>query len=106
VIIFLADDMGWADWEQNGATSGSTYYETPNMNRLAREGVTFVNAYASAAVCSPTRNALLTGQSPARSHMTQWLNGSTDLSALLEPAWTRTLDPDDTTLAEAFQAAG
>jgi arylsulfatase A-like enzyme len=98
--------MGWTDWEQNGGKYGSSYYETPNMNRLAEEGVTFSNAYSSAAVCSPTRNALLTGKHPARTRMTQWLPGYVYDSMLSDPRWDRTLRDEEVTLAEALRAGG
>ena len=60
-IFILADDLGYMDV----ALNGSTYYETPNIQRLAEKGVTFTNAYAHP-LCSPTRSALLTGQYPHR----------------------------------------
>lgn len=61
VIFILADDLGWMDV----ALNGSTYYETPNIQRLAAEGMTFTNAH-SHPLCSPTRSAILTGQYPHR----------------------------------------
>ena len=64
IVFFLVDDMGWVDTTVNG----STYYETPNMERLARRGVTFTNAYSASAVCSPTRASIMSGQYPARLH--------------------------------------
>jgi arylsulfatase A-like enzyme len=56
VIFFLVDDMGWMDIGVNG----STFYETPNIDRLASEGVRFTQAYAASPVCSPTRASILT----------------------------------------------
>ena len=106
IVLFLADDLGWADWEQNGGPFGSSYYETPNMNRLAQEGVTFTNAYASAATCSPTRDALMTGQTPARSHLTSWLPGSEAPSNLSDPLWSPGIDSGAVTLPELLRAAG
>jgi arylsulfatase A-like enzyme len=52
---------------------GSQYYETPHIDRLAAEGIVFTNGYAAAAVCSPTRAALLTGRYPARTGVTDWI---------------------------------
>jgi len=106
VVLFLVDDMGWTDWEQNGGRNGSSLYETPNMNRLAREGVTFSNAYSSSSVCSPTRNALLTGKSPARTRMTQWIPGSKYRSTLSDPEWDTSMNAEEVTLAEALRAGG
>ncbi len=69
VIVVLVDDLGWADL----GCQGSRTYETPAIDRLAAEGVRFTDAYAAGAVCSPTRAALLTGRSPARLGVTDWI---------------------------------
>ena len=66
LILILADDLGWADTTLYGKTS---LYETPNIERLAKRGMTFSNAYSSP-ICSPTRASILTGQNPARHGMT------------------------------------
>ena len=63
VILILADDLGWADTTLYGHTQ---LYETPNLERLARRGMTFTRAYANSPLCSPTRASVLTGQTPAR----------------------------------------
>ncbi|MCP5116689.1 MAG: sulfatase-like hydrolase/transferase, partial [bacterium] len=57
IVFILADDLGW---HQLGAY-GSRFYETPHLDRLAREGMKFTNAYAAAPVCSPTRASIVTG---------------------------------------------
>src|SRR6056300_408311 len=62
VVLFLIDDLGWMDL----GCQGSTFYQTPNIDRLAQEGARFTDAYAACAVCSPTRAAILTGKYPAR----------------------------------------
>jgi len=62
IIVILADDLGWAEL----GCYGNTFNETPNIDRLAKRGMKFTDAYAPAPVCSPTRAALLTGQYPAR----------------------------------------
>ncbi|MEM0965351.1 MAG: sulfatase [Verrucomicrobiota bacterium] len=67
VVVILIDDMGWAD----SSTYGSTYYETPNLTRLAEEGMVFTNAYAASPLCSPTRASIMSGQHPSRLRMTQ-----------------------------------
>jgi arylsulfatase A-like enzyme len=83
IVLFLIDDLGWRDIGANG----STYYQTPNIDRLAREGVRFTDAYAACAVCSPTRAAVLTGKYPARLLLTDWLpNGRWDPKSRLRSA--------------------
>ena len=62
ILFILIDDMGWMDL----GCQGNRHVRTPNIDRLAGEGVRFTDAYAPAPVCSPTRAALMTGHSPAR----------------------------------------
>ena len=69
IVFVLADDLGWAEL----GCYGNTFNETPNLDRLAKEGVRFTHAYAAAPVCSPYRAALLTGQHPARVGITDYL---------------------------------
>ncbi len=69
VVLILVDDMGWMDL----GCQGSTYYETPNIDRLAATGMRFTNGYAACAVCSPTRAAVMTGRYPARTGVTDWI---------------------------------
>ena len=69
IIFILADDLGWAEL----GCYGNDFHETPNLDRLANEGIRFTNAYAAAPVCSPYRAALLTGQVPARVGITDYL---------------------------------
>lgn len=71
VVFFLVDDLGWSDVGYNG----SSFYETPNIDRFAKEGVRFNQAYAACPVSSPTRASLLTGKYPARINLTDWLPG-------------------------------
>ncbi|WP_218917230.1 sulfatase [Niabella ginsenosidivorans] len=84
IILFLVDDMGWQDcslpfWKEKTALNKK--YHTPNMERLAAEGMKFTNAYG-APVCTPSRTALLTGMSPAHLRITNWTapakNSNTD----------------------------
>lgn len=67
VVFILADDLGWADTELYGQTK---FHQTPNLLRLAKRGVTFSRAYSASPLCSPTRSAILTGLSPARTGIT------------------------------------
>src|SRR6185436_17989272 len=74
IIFILADDLGWRDL----GCYGSTFYETPALDRLAGQGLRFTDAYAACNVCSPTRASILTGKYPARLHLTDWLPGRPD----------------------------
>lgn len=70
ILFIFMDDMGWRDL---GCT-GSSFYETPHIDQLAREGMVFPNAYAACPVCSPSRASYLTGQYPARVGITDWID--------------------------------
>lgn len=74
ILFILIDDMGWKDL----TCYGSEFYETPRIDLLAQEGMKFTNAYASCPVCSPTRASILTGKTPARLGVTQWLGGRSE----------------------------
>jgi arylsulfatase A-like enzyme len=67
VVFILADDLGWSDTTLYGNTS---LYRTPNLERLAKRGMAFTHAYSASPLCSPTRSAILTGLSPARTGIT------------------------------------
>ena len=67
VVFILADDLGWADTTLYGQTK---FYQTPNLERLARRGMMFTRAYSASPLCSPTRSAIMTGLSPARTGIT------------------------------------
>jgi arylsulfatase A-like enzyme len=67
IILILADDLGWADTDLDGPG----YYETPNLRRLAKEGMRFTDGYAASPLCSPTRASIMVGQSPARLRLTE-----------------------------------
>ncbi len=95
IVFVMADDLGWGEL----GSYGNTFNETPNLDRLAGQGIRFTEAYAAAPVCSPTRVSIMTGQFPARVGITDFLpeGNKTD----------RRLDPDKyTTLNEALSAAG
>jgi arylsulfatase A len=103
IIHILIDDMGWTDL----GCMGSDLYETPNIDRLAAQGLRFDNAYSACTVCSPTRAATMTGRYPARLHVTDWIHGSNRPRAKLKiPDWTEFLPDAEVTLAEALKAAG
>lgn len=71
ILMILVDDLGWRDL----SSYGSDFYQTPNIDRLAKSGIKFTQAYAAAHICSPTRMSILTGQHPARLHVTDWIPG-------------------------------
>ena len=102
-ICILVDDLGWTDL----SCMGSSFYETPNIDRLAAQGLKFTQAYSACTVCSPTRAALLTGRYPARLHVTDWIEGHVSPKAPLRvPDWTQHLALEEITIAEALRAKG
>ncbi len=104
VILIVADDLGAHDL----GCYGSKFHRTPELDRLASEGVRFTQAYAACPVCSPTRAAIMTGKSPARLHLTDWLPGRPDRpdQALNRPALRQQLALEEVTVAELFRDAG
>jgi arylsulfatase A len=104
VVIFLVDDFGWRDL----GCYGSSFYETPNVDRFARENVRFTDAYAACHVCSPTRASIMTGKYPARLQMTDWLPGRRDypFQRLKNAKILQHLPFAETTLAEALKEEG
>ena len=102
-IFVLVDDFGWTDL----GVQGSTFYQTPNIDRLAREGMRFTQAYSACTVCSPTRAAALTGKYPARLRITDWIKGHFRPNAKLKvPDWTMHLPLEEITIAEALKRGG
>jgi arylsulfatase A len=103
VILILIDDMGWTDL----SCYGSTFYETPHIDRLAASGMRLTSGYSACTVCSPTRAAVMTGKYPARLHITDWIAGSQRPYAKLKvPDWQQHLSLAETTIAEVFRASG
>lgn len=103
VIFLLVDDLGWNDI----GCYGSTFYETPNIDKLAKEGVLFTDAYAACPVCSPSRAAILTGKYPPRVDITDWIPGNDPKNRKLLGAEDRTeLALEEVTLAEALKDEG
>jgi len=103
IVFFLADDMSL---HQLGCY-GSQFYKTPNIDRLAAQGMKFTNAYAAAPVCSPTRASIMTGKYPARLHLTSFIPGvNRRKEKLVTPEWTKYLPLEETTVAELLKGAG
>ncbi len=120
VILILIDDLGWVDL----GCYGSKYYETPNLDRLASQGMRFTDAYAACAVCSPTRAAVMTGRYPARLGVTDWIRSrfqggkipqdkknpteyvGGSRKKLLCPPNALWMELDEITIAEALEPAG
>lgn len=103
VVFILVDDQGWTDLGH----SGSDLYKTPRVDRLAKEGMRFNNAYAACTVCSPTRASLLTGLYPASTRVTDWIPGFRRPYAKLQsPAWKQRLEASHYTMAEALRDEG
>jgi arylsulfatase A len=103
IVFILADDLGWADL----GCYGSTFYKTPNLDRLAKRGMRFTDAYAASSVCSPTRASIMSGKYPARLDLTLWLTGSSGRKRkLLDAPHAKHLPLEDTTIAEALKEFG
>ena len=114
LLFILADDLGWRDV----GCFGSTFYETPNIDRLAKRGVRFTQAYAANPLCSPTRASIQTGLYPARIGITapachvpqvqlekKLATGNPKFKVLNADSLTR-LKNEYFTLAEALHEAG
>ncbi len=111
IVFILADDLGWNDL---GGLGGSAFYESPNIDRLAREGMRFTQAYATCQVCSPSRASILTGKYPPRTGITDYLGARfgeawRDLGRhdrMLPAENGDGLRADEITLPEALRRAG
>jgi arylsulfatase A-like enzyme len=119
-VFILVDDLGWRDVR----FMGSRFYETPHIDRLAARGMVFSQAYAAAAVCSPTRASILTGRYPARLGITDWIRARRDGGTigadrrnpegfvddpafkLLTPRNALFMDLGEVTIAEVLKKAG
>lgn len=110
VLFILADDFGYYDL----SCMGSDYYETPNIDRIARDGMVFTNGYAACQVCSPSRASIMTGKFPARHGITDWIGAKAGedwrkagrFNKLLPAEYVHQLPSEYTTLPEAMRQAG
>ncbi|MCZ6673639.1 MAG: sulfatase [Verrucomicrobia bacterium] len=113
IVLILADDMGWTGL----GSYGSTFYETPNIDKLAAEGLSLTSAYSAASNCAPSRASLMTGQYTPRhgvlyvgpgTYQDEWKERVGDLKAFpaLQPKGNTTLSDSTKTIAEVLQSAG
>ncbi|TKG94959.1 DUF4976 domain-containing protein [Puteibacter caeruleilacunae] len=103
IVFILADDMGTG---QVGCY-GTDYYQTPNIDRIAKDGMRFNNAYAAAAICSPTRASIMTGKYPARLNLTDYIPGKvSDKDMFRTPDWQQYLPLEEKTFAELMSENG
>ncbi|MCH2103948.1 MAG: sulfatase [Planctomycetes bacterium] len=106
-VFFLVDDLGWTDI----GSFGSSFYDTPNVDRLAASGQRFTNAYAACPVCSPTRASIMAGKYPARMATTDYFGaaqpgGWRRNTKHLPAAYEDRLAHDEVTIAEALKESG
>jgi uncharacterized sulfatase len=99
LILVLIDDMGWGDL----SCFGNTAAKTPNIDRLAAEGIRYSQFYVNSPICSPSRTALTTGQYPQRWHITSFLNNRADNERRGMAQW---LDPQAPVLARMLKENG
>ncbi|SMO44018.1 Arylsulfatase A [Fodinibius sediminis] len=111
IVFFLVDDLGWKDI----GSFGSTFYETPNIDALAAEGMSFLQAYAASPVCSPTRASIMAGKNPGRMNTTDWFGAPqpdrveghwTQDKPLLPARYQPYLPLEEETIAEALKQHG
>ncbi len=101
IVFILADDLGWMDL----SCMGSSFYETPNLDRLAREGMRFTDAYAACPVCSPTRASIMTGLYPASVGITNFIGGHAK-GYLVSAPYSDHISHNQKTIAEELISAG
>ncbi len=110
IVFILADDLGWCDL----SSSGSDFYESPNIDRIADEGMRFSHGYATCQVCSPSRASILTGKYPPRHGITDYIGAPAGgawretgrHTKLLPPEYERGLRRDEITFPEVLGRAG
>ncbi len=107
VVFFLVDDLGLHDL----SIEGSKFYKTPNIDKIAKEGIRFTQGYAACRVCSPSRASIQTGKFTARHGVTNWIGAASGTKwnrndRLLPAEYAHNLSLDDTTLAESLREGG
>lgn len=99
IVLVFIDDMGWGDF----SCFGNTAAQTPNVDRLAKNGIRFEQFYVNSPICSPSRTAISTGQYPQRWKITSYLSGRKHNSDRGMAQW---LDPKAPMLARSLNNAG
>lgn len=103
IVFVLVDDLGWTDL----GYTGSTFYETPNIDSLSGHSIQFTNAYSASPVCSPARASIMTGKHPARINITDWIPGMDPKDEkLLGAKDLNELPLAEVTISEIFKNAG
>jgi arylsulfatase A-like enzyme len=102
IIVILADDLGWADL----SSYGSTFHESPNLDKLATQGMRFTQAYSSSPYCSPSRAAIMTGRHPARLKITDYIPSNGKSGKLLPAEMKMEMPLEEVTMAEVLRDAG
>ena len=103
VVFFLVDDLGSGELN----CYASKFHETPHIDALAAKGMRFTQAYSGSTLCSPSRAALLTGRSPARLHLTDWIPGQKQINRkTVTPDWQTHLDHERILLPEVLKEQG
>lgn len=102
VIVILSDDLGWADL----SCYGSTFHESPNLDKLAAQSMRFTQAYSSSPYCSPSRAAIMTGRHPARLKITDYIPSNGKTGKLLPAEMKMELPLEEVTIAEVLRDAG
>ena len=104
IVLILTDDLGWTDL----GCYGNKFNETPNIDKLAENGIRFTQAYAACPVCSPTRASIMTGKYPARLQLTNYIKGERlgENSPVLPAIWKPYLEGSEITLPELLKTKG
>ena len=110
VLFILVDDLGYKDL----GITGSSYYETPNIDGIAESGMVFTQGYAGSRVCSPSRATIMTGKFTGRHGITDWIGAKAGTEwrthgrhdKLLPASYNHNLDHQETTIAEALKSLG
>ena len=105
-LFILMDDLGWRDL----SVYGSTFYETPHLDRLAARGMRFTDGYASCPVCSPSRASIMSGKYPARVGVTDWIDWGGGWhpmrGRLIDAPYCKALPQSEVSIATALREGG
>ena len=110
VLFILVDDLGWNDL----SCMGSSFYETPNIDKIARNGIKFTQGYAGCSVSSPSRASILTGKTPAKHGITSWIGDPSGeewrkknrYNKMMPAQYDQSMSDSEYTMADAFSDNG